>query len=167
MNPKRTALPVALALILALLNSSASLAQTVGALGTTVTLTDGSTVTAWEAYATGDQAPDVGTYIVAVSVTMCASSRPRVVNQSTTSNHFDLIVPRMLSGYPLAGFYGWDDTVILQPGDCYSNWLAYEVPNGSFPTALTYHEQPCTPNTVGRFAAVICGTSPSGFWELP
>jgi hypothetical protein len=149
----RGLLAVALALLALTVGVHQGAARPLDALGTTQTLSDGSTVTVWDAYPTADPAPTPGSYVMAVSAAICTSGRPLPVNQRTTTDHFGLIVPPMLSGVPIPGFYGWDDTVVLPPQRCYSGWLAFEVPNGRTAIAVNYHERPCSRNPAFPAAA--------------
>jgi hypothetical protein len=137
-------------------------------LGVTYSLSDGSTVTVWDGYATGDPAPDPGTYVFAVSAAVCTSATPDRNVQRMTIRHFDLFFP-MQSARPLPGFYGWNDSTILPPQSCYSGWLAFEMPQGRDPLAVNYHEQPCSPNPLIAsypFAIQVCNGPPSGFWNF-
>jgi len=137
-------------------------------LGTTWPLSDASTVTVWDAYATGDPAPDPGAYMLAVSATICTSDHPRLANQMPTTSHFD-VATGMFSGHPKFGFYGWDEGAVIGPGTCYGGWLAYELPLGRPPGSIRYFELPCAPNPVSSalFALQDCRSLPSGFWDVP
>jgi hypothetical protein len=136
-------------------------------LGVTYPLSDGSTVTVWDGYATGDPAPDPGTYVFAVSAAVCTSATPDPNVQRMTIRHFNLSFP-MMSGRPLPGYYGWDDRVVLAPLSCYSGWLAFEMPKFRLPFAVSYVEQPCSPNPLGGpFDIQVCNLLPSGFWYFP
>jgi hypothetical protein len=141
------------------------LSPTACPLGVTYLLSDGSTVTVWDGYLTADPAPDPGTAVFAVSAAVCTSAAPDRNVRRLTSRHFDLPFPRQ-SGSPLPGFYGWDDRTILPPLACYSGWLAFQVPQGRVPFAVSYYESrvrraPSRSSRPGSAPASSAGFGPS------
>jgi hypothetical protein len=137
-------------------------------LGVTYALRDGSTVTVWDADATGDPAPDPGTVVFAVSVTICASAHPSPDTQHPAETHV-VLLNDIAAGHPLYGLYGWDSTTVIAPGTCYAGWLAFALPRGRLPATVSYFETACTANAgaADGFAFPDCFLQrASGFWNI-